>query len=130
MYGYRIKNGIAVIDEQEAAVIIGIFNGYLSGMSLTAAAENAGQPMVHSRVKNIIKRTCYVGDDFYPAIVSKQTFARSNAELIRRADKHYRGSKRKAPPIFREFTLSVPTMQFEDPIRQAEYIYSLIEVRK
>lgn len=46
MYGYRIENGIAVIDEQEAAVIIDIFNGYLSGMSLTAAAENAGQPMV------------------------------------------------------------------------------------
>ncbi|MBQ8297000.1 MAG: recombinase [Ruminococcus sp.] len=130
MYGYRIENGIAVIDEQEAAVIIGIFNGYLSGMSLTAAAENAGKPMVHSRVKNIIKRTCYVGDDFYPAIVSKQTFARANAELIRRANKHCRGSKRKTPPIFKEFTLSVPAMQFEDPIRQAEYIYSLIEVRK
>lgn len=130
MYGYRIENGIAVIDEQEAAVIIGIFNGYLSGMSLTAAAENAGQPMVHSRVKNIIKRTCYVGDDFYPAIVSKQTFARANAELIRRANKHCRGSRRIAPPIFKEFTLSVPAMQFEDPMRQAEYIYSLIEVRK
>ena len=130
MYGYRIGNGIAVIDEQEVAVIIGIFNGYLSGMSLTAAAKNAGQPMVHSCVKNIIKRTCYAGDDFYPAIVSKQTLARANAELIRRADKHCKGSRRKAPPIFKEFTLSVPAMQFEDPIRQAEYVYSLIEVRK
>ena len=126
MYGYRIENGIAVIDEQEVAVIIGIFNGYLSGMSLTAAAKNAGQPMVHSCVKNIIKRTCYAGDDFYPAIVSKQTLARANAELIRRADKHCKGSRRKAPPIFKEFTLSVPAMQFEDPIRQAEYVYSLI----
>ena len=130
MYGYRIENGIAVIDEQEVAVIIGIFNGYLSGMSLTAAAKNAGQPMVHSCVKNIIKRTCYAGDDFYPAIVSKQTLARANAELIRRTDKHCKGSRRKAPPIFKEFTLSVPAMQFEDPIRQAEYVYSLIEVRK
>ena len=130
MYGYRIENGIAVIDEQEVAVIIGIFNGYLSGMSLTAAAKNAGQPMVHSCVKIIIKRTCYAGDDFYPAIVSKQTLARANAELIRRADKHCKGSRRKAPPIFKEFTLSVPAMQFEDPIRQAEYVYSLIEVRK
>ena len=130
MYGYRIENGIAVIDEQEVAVIIGIFNGYLSGMSLTAAAKNAGQPMVHSCVKNIIKRTCYAGDDFYPAIVSKQTLARANAELIRRADKHCKGSRRKAPPIFKEFTLSVPAMQFEDPIRQAEYVYILIEVRK
>lgn len=128
MYGYRIENGIAVIDEQEVAVIIGIFNGYLSGMSLTAAAKNAGQPMVHSCVKNIIKRTCYAGDDFYPAIVSKQTLARANAELIRRADKHCKGSRRKAPPIFKEFTLSVPAMQFEDPIRQAEYVYSLISL--
>ena len=119
-----------VLVSVRSTVIIGIFNGYLSGMSLTAAAENAGQPMVHSRVKNIIKRTCYVGDDFYPAIVSKQTFARANAELIRRANKHYKGSRRKAPPIFKEFTLSVPAMQFEDPMRQAEYIYSLIEVKK
>ena len=130
MYGYRIENGIAVIDEQEVAVIIGIFNGYLSGMSLTAAAKNAGQPMVHSCVKNIIKRTCYAGDDFYPASVSKQTLARANAELIRRADKQCKGSRRKAPPIFKEFTLSGPAMQCEDPIRQAEYVYSLIEVRK
>lgn len=30
MYGYKIINGKAVIDEQEAGVIVNIFNGYVS----------------------------------------------------------------------------------------------------
>ena len=48
MYGYKIINGKAVIDEQEAGVIVSIFNGYISGLSMKAAAENAGVPMAHS----------------------------------------------------------------------------------
>ena len=93
MYGYKIVNGTAVVDEQEAAVVINIFNGYISGMSLRDAAINAGKPMVHSMVKRIIRNFCYVGDDFYPAILSRQTFSKANAELIRRAEKH--GSSRQ-----------------------------------
>lgn len=73
MYGYRIIDGKAVVNEQEAEIIINIFNGYISGMSLRDAAINAGEPMVHSMVKRIIRNFCYIGDDFYPAIVSRQT---------------------------------------------------------
>ena len=36
------------------------------------AAEKAGKPMVHSMVKRVIRNICYIGDDFYPAIVSRQ----------------------------------------------------------
>lgn len=79
MYGYKIINGKAIVDEQEAEIIINIFNGYLSGMSLRNAAIQAGRPMVHSMVKNIIRNFCYVGDEFYPAIISRQTFSRANA---------------------------------------------------
>ena len=53
MYGYKIINGKAVIDEQEAGVIVSIFNAYLSGLSMKAAAENAGVPMPHGSVKRI-----------------------------------------------------------------------------
>ena len=38
MYGYKIINGRAVIDEQEAGIIISIFNGYISGLSMKACA--------------------------------------------------------------------------------------------
>lgn len=130
MYGYRIINGKAVIDEKEAGVIREIFNGYISGLSLQDAAENAGSSMVHSMVKRIIRNFCYIGDDFYPAIVSRQTFTKANAELIRRAEKHGSGKRLKVPPVYTEFTLAEPEMQYEDPIAQAEYMYSLIGVIK
>ena len=99
-------------------------------MSLRDAAVNAGRPMVHSMVKRILSNFCYVGDDFYPAIVSRQTFARANAELIRRSEKHGGKKRLQLPPIYTEFDISEPEMHFDDPIKQAEYIYSLIEVRK
>ncbi|HOO07871.1 recombinase family protein [Ruminococcus sp.] len=130
MYGYKIVDGKVIVDEQEAAVVINIFNGYLSGMSLRDAATNAGRPMVHSMVKRIISNFCYVGDDFYPAIVSRQTFARANAELIRRSEKHGGKKRLQLPPVYTEFEISEPEMHFDDPIKQAEYIYSLIGVRK
>lgn len=130
MYGYRIIDGKAVVNEQEAEIIINIFNGYISGMSLRDAAINAGEPMVHSMVKRIIRNFCYIGDDFYPAIVSRQTFSKANAELIRRAEKHSRGKRLKAPPVYTEFTLAEPTMHYDDPIAQAEYMYSIIGVIK
>lgn len=130
MYGYKIVNGTAIVDETEAAVIINIFNGYLSGMSLRDASVNAGKPMVHSMVKRIIRNSCYVGDEFYPAIISRQTFARANAELIRRAEKHPKGKRLQAPTLYTEFSISEPKMHYDAPVKQAEYVYSLIEVIK
>ena len=130
MYGYKIIDGKAVVDEQEAEVIINIFNGYISGMSLRDAAINAGKPMVHSMVKRIIRNFCYIGDDFYPAILSRQTFSKANAELIRRAEKHGSKKRMQQPPIHTEFFFTEPTEHYDDPIKQSEYIYSLIEVIK
>lgn len=129
MYGYRIENGEAVIDEQEAAVVIQIFNGYISGMSLQNAARNAGKEMVHSTVKRIIRNKCYSGDNFFPAIISRQTFAKANAELIRRSEKHGGKKRLKPPSVFKEFMMSEPAIHFEDPVQQAEYMYSLMEVK-
>ncbi len=130
MYGYKIIDGTAIVDEQEAEVVINIFNGYISGMSLREAAVTAGKPMVHSMVKRIIRNFCYIGDDFYPAILSRQTFSKANAELIRRAEKHGSKKRLQPPPIHTEFFFAEPTKQYDDPIKQAEYIYSLIEVMK
>lgn len=128
MYGYKIINGKETVDEQEAAIIIKIFNGYLSGMSLRDAAVNAGKAMVHSTVKRIICNFCYVGDDFYPAIISRQTFSRANAELIRRSEKRVGKKRLRTPPVYTQFKITAPEKHYDDPAVQAEYIYSLIEV--
>ena len=128
MYGYKIINGKATVDEQEAAIIIKIFNGYLSGMSLRDAAVNAGKAMVHSTVKRIICNFCYVGDAFYPAIISRQTFSRANAELIRRSEKRVGKKRLRTPPVYTQFKITAPEKHYDDPAVQPEYIYSLIEV--
>ena len=119
MYGYKIINGKAVIDEQEAGIIISIFNGYISGLSMKAAAANAGVPM----------QDTYIGTDYYPAIISRETFAKANGRRLHRANLHGCEKRYTAPPIHKAFELAAAETHFDDPEEQAEYIYSLIEVK-
>ena len=129
MYGYKIINGKAVIDEQEAGVIVNIFNGYVSGLRMKAAAENAGVFMQHSAVKRIMMQNIYIGTDYYPAIISRETFAKANGRRIHRANQHNCVKRYTAPPIHKAFELAATETHFDDPVQQAEYIYSLIEVK-
>ena len=128
-YGYRIENGVAVINETEADCIRRIFDNYIGGMSLREAAKAAGHPVVHSSVKRMLTRECYCGDDFYPAIIDADKFQTANRELKRRtASMNRTGRTRKTiPKPQTEFILSQPQMQNDDPYKQAEYLYSLIE---
>lgn len=130
MYGYKVENGKIVIAEDEAVIVRCIFQNYLSGMSMRKSALSAGADFTHSSVKKIIQQKRYIGNDFYPAIIDKDIFARANGELLRRASKHACGKRLKEPKIFKNFVMTAPTKQFDDPIKQAEYIYSLIEVKR
>ena len=40
-FGYRIENGKAVIDEAAASQVRNLYKNYLSGLSLTNAANDA-----------------------------------------------------------------------------------------
>ena len=128
-YGYRIENGAAVINEAEADCVRRIFDNYINGMSLREAAKAAGHPVVHSSVKRILSRECYCGDNFYPAIIDAAVFHKAKNELKRRADnKNQTGkTRREIPKPETEFTFSPPMTQYDDPYRQAQYLYSLIE---
>ena len=129
MYGYKIINGKAVIDEQEAGIIISIFNGYISGLSMIAAAANAGVLMQHSTVKRILMQDAYIGTDYYPAIISREAFAKATGRRLHRANQHGCEKRYSAPPIHKAFELTTAETHFDDPAEQAEYIYSLIEVK-
>ena len=128
-YCYRIENGAAVINEAEADCVRRIFDNYISGMSLREAASAAGHPLVHSTVKRMLTKKYYCGDDFYPAIIDISTFHTANNELKQRADnKNQTGKTRRIiPKPETEFTFSPPQTQYDDPYRQAEYLYGLIE---
>ena len=129
-YGYRIENGKAVIDEDAATQVRELYKNYLCGLSLTNAAKEAGLDLLHSGAKRMMQNNHYLGDDFYPAVIDKESFDAVEAELSKRSTKlgrndRYNAPKAKRPPT--AFRLGDITENYDNPIRQAEYLYSLIE---
>ena len=75
----------------------------------------------------------YLGDDYYPAIIDRETFDRAEAERISRQTKTgklFIDTQTKETALATKFYMPRQEKKFEDPFKQAEYIYSLIEVEK
>lgn len=130
-YGYRIENGIAVVCDEEAAKLRKIYEGYLAGLSLVEAAARTGMKRTHTSVKQMLHNPRYLGDDFYPAIIDRETFEAFAAERDRREKALGRDNRESKPvtasPAPTVFRMRKKDQTLSNPYRQAEYIYSLIE---
>ena len=129
-FGYKIENGVAVIDNAIATQIKELYENYLSGLSLSAAAKKAGIITYHGTVKRMLQNKHYLGDTYYPAIIDRDTFEKAKSEQKKRAEAlgRIRAPKAKIPaalPMI--FTMKPVVENHPDPIEQAEYLYSLIE---
>lgn len=129
-YGYRIENGKAVIDETAAGRVRRLFENYLSGDSLKKAAENAGITGNHGTIKLMLQNRRYLGDGFYPQIISEEMFNAAVEELQSRTERLGRNGyvrKERSVNVPVRFTFISAADYFEDPVRQAEYMYGLIK---
>lgn len=130
-FGYRIENGVAVICEDQAEQIRKIYTGYLGGLSLRNAAKEAGIKMVHASVRRLLQNPHLLGDDFYPAIIDRETFDAFEKERKRWEKALGRDNMQKKTvepvPAPTSFRMAQAAQIFSDPYQQAEYIYSLIE---
>lgn len=129
-YGYRIENGMAVVDEAEADAVQKFFDYYISGLALMAAAEKVGLKLYHGSAGRILRNVKYLGDDYYPAIIDKATF--DKAEEIRMGRAKALGRVRElevkqAEPFPTKFTIPAVKIIYDDPFVQAAYACSLIE---
>ena len=128
-YGYDIVGGKAVVNKEQATIIRQICENYLSGMSMTQAAKDVGLEMKHSGVKRLMQNPRYLGDDFYPAILTAEIAQAVEAERLRR-DALYKGTRYTKEtvevPIPTFFNMKKPSKKYKDPIKQAEYAYSQI----
>ncbi len=129
-YGYKIVNGRAEVDEKQAEAVIKLFDGYIEGLGLMAAAENAGLDIFHGSAGRMLRNTHYLGDEYYPAIIDRERF--DKAEEIRTSRASSLGRVRELavpqkPVADTRFTLHRVEKKFTDPFEQAEYTYSLIE---
>ena len=129
-YGYDIVGGMAVINEEQAATIRQTCENYLSCMSMIQEAKTAGINLKHSGVKRLMLNPRYLGDDFYSAILISEIAWAVEAERQRR-DAFYKGKRytRKDVQISipTAFTMRKLSTRYKDPVKQAEYAYSLIE---
>ena len=128
--GYRIENGIAVVDEHAAEQVQALYQSYLSGDSLRTVANKAGIDAFHAGIGRILKNRHYLGDDYYPAIIDPDTFAAVQEERIRRASaigRIHEPKEDKAATSPTNFHIIEGTQVYDDPFAQAAYAYSLIE---
>ena len=129
-FGYRIEAGKAIVDEEKANLIVKVCENYLKGMSFVTAAADVGLEMSHCGVKRMIQNKRYLGDDFYPAILTKEMSEQIEEERLRRLKKLGRDkriNKQEEVVVCTSFHLPRITTKYDDPVKQAEYAYSLIE---
>lgn len=129
-FGYRIENGVAVVDEHAAEQVQALYQSYLSGDSLRTVANKVGIDAFHAGIGKILKNHHYLGDDYYPAIIDPDTFAAVQEERFRRASAlgRIREPKEDKAAIYpTTFHIIEGTQVYDDPFTQASYAYSLIE---
>ena len=129
-YGYKIANGKAEVDEEQAVAVRKLFDGYIAGLGLKPASENAGLDIFHGSAGRMLRNTHYLGDEYYPAIIDRERF--DKAEEIRKSRASSLGRVRELqatpkPAAYIRFTLPPVERKFADPFAQAEYAYSLIK---
>lgn len=132
-YGYRIENAIAVVDEVEGEKVVSLFEEYIIGKSMRAAAIKVGIDKTHSMIGKILKNRIYLGTKFYPKIIDEVTF--NKVQEIRHENAITQNRIRtvtviEEPQVIQdEFHVGKIEKKFNDPYKQAEYAYSQIGVK-
>lgn len=129
-FGYRIENGVAVVDEHAAERVQALYQFYLSGDSLRTVANKVGIDAFHAGIGKILKNRHYLGDDYYPAIIDPDTFTAVQEERFKRASALGRIREPKEDKVAAyptTFHIIEGTQVYDDPFAQAAYAYSLIE---
>ena len=99
-------------------------------MSIRRFYAEAGIPTYHGTAKRLMGTVHYLGDSFYPAIIDKETYQKAQEERKRRATKLGRKNKQtqmKEIKIPTRFHMDEVTFLHDNPMKQAEYLYSLIK---
>ena len=83
-YGYRMKNGNIVVEQNEAKIVKYIFDEYIGGLSYIKLADKLNaENIIYSNgceiwklgtVKKLIAREHYIGKNGYPRIISDEEY--------------------------------------------------------
>ena len=109
-FGYRMEQGQAVIQPQEAEVVTAIFRQYITGASyldIVALLEDppvlydTGRRWSKSMVARILGDRRYTGEDRFPALLDEETFQRADRK---RATKQTPIRRTEAQKVLRQLS--------------------------
>lgn len=126
-YGYRLVNGTALVDPEQAEAIRRMMTLYLSGDSIPAAGKAAGIVLSPSALGALLDNRIYLGDKVYPPLIDQALFERVQEERQRRVPPP--GAHRSPPriaPIESRFTFLPCSDLPEDPRLRAKTLYTCI----
>lgn len=83
--GYKVENGVPVVDDEKATAVRNLFIFYISGYSLNNAAREAGLKVFHARAGKILRDKRYLGKGIYPKLIDEAIFNAAEDERNRRA---------------------------------------------
>lgn len=94
--GYKLVDGKIQLDEPKATVVKKIFADYLSGASTSALAKrltemgfpnaNSKASWNHGSIGKILENVKYIGDEFYPQMISTELFEQVQKRRKERCD--------------------------------------------
>lgn len=128
-YGYRIEDGLCVINNEESKILNKLFISYLENGTLMGASKKSGlNANSHTSVKRILKNERYLGDSYYPKIIDKDLFEKVN-EKLEEKEKCRKGvpNNKKIYQEIISFKIKKEEKKIADSFELAAYRYSLIE---
>ena len=95
-FGYTFRDGQVIVDEQETAAVIRIFEYYENGLSFLRIAEilntqdvfytDSTREWNKNMVARILQDVRYIGGVDYPAIIDKSAFEKVQTQRARKCD--------------------------------------------
>ena len=130
-YGYRIRNGIAEPDPEEAPRLLLFFKCYLQGNTASSAARAVGITRTSVCCRNMLKNHVYCGTDYYPQLISPILMKAVEKEIEKRSLPRKGkkvGRKRKLPYPAKTAFVFTPLSDIaqEDPVVYAATLYNCI----
>ena len=128
-FGYEIVDGKIENYAREAEQLKLLIQSYLSGKSLANAAKDSGINRSHGGITRILTDERYLGNEIFPSLISKEQFEQLKEERFKRAKKLGRLNRTKKEETFTpsfKFMIGTVENKYDNPIKQAEYVYSLI----
>ena len=88
-FGYTIRNGHTVIEQQEADIVRNIFRSYIQGASLKEIAENLTAKKIpytertcvwdKARISRILENAKYIGNEEFETIIDEDIYEEASA---------------------------------------------------